>query len=107
MAYVEVIEIRRYLNLPFTDDDLLLAELEESAEQVLAGHLNVESLEVYEDKQQDIPQALKTAIKTLVANMYVNREPVSYGEPHKVSFSLEYLLQPYKNYTKNNIEEEL
>jgi len=105
MAYVDVIDIRRYLNLPFCDDDLLLGELEETAEQVLAGHLNVESLEVYENEQQDIPQALKTAIKTLAANFYSNRESIAYGEPHKIPYTLEYLIQPWKNYTKNNIEE--
>ena len=100
MAYVQVEDIRRYLNLPFCDDDLLLAELEEAAEEVLAGHLNVESLEVYEDKNQEIPQAIKTAIKTVVANFYQNRESIAYAQPFKVPYSLEYMLQPFKNYTK-------
>ena len=104
MAYVDVIDIRRYLNIPFCEDDLMLAELEESAEQVLAGHLNVESMSVYEDENGDIPQALKTAIKTMVATWYSNREAVSYGQPYQVPYTLLYMLQPYKNYVKN-IEE--
>lgn len=104
MAYVDVIDIRRYLNIPFCEDDLMLAELEESAEQVLAGHLNVESMSVYEDENGDIPQALKTAIKTMVATWYSNREAVSYGQPFQVPYTLLYMLQPYKNYVKN-IEE--
>lgn len=104
MAYVDVIDIRRYLNIPFCEDDLMLAELEESAEQVLAGHLNVESMDVYEDENGDIPQALKTAIKTMVATWYSNREAVSYGQPFQVPYTLLYILQPYKNYVKN-IEE--
>ena len=107
MAYVDVIDIRRYLNLPFCEDDLLLAELEESAEQVLAGHLNVESMEIYEDQDGDLPQALKTAIKTVVANMYANRESIAFGQPYKIPYSLEWVLQPFKNYHKNNTEEEL
>lgn len=105
MAYVDVIDIRRYLNLPFCEDDLLLAELEESAEQVLAGHLNVESMSVYEDENGDIPQALKTAIKTMVATWYSNREAISYGQPYQVPYTLIYVLQPFKNYHKNNTEE--
>ena len=105
MGYVTVEDMRRYLNLPFCEDDLLLADLEEAAEQVLAGHLNTESLEVYEDSNQDIPPALTTAIKSLVANFYQNREPVAYGEPHKIPYTLEYMIQPFKNYQKNNIEE--
>lgn len=100
MAYVDVIDIRKYLNLPFCEDDLLLAELEESAEEVLAGHLNVESMDVYEDASGDIPQALKTAIKVMVATLYSNREAVSYGQPFRVPYTLEYVLQPFKNYTK-------
>ena len=98
--YVDVIDLRRYLNIPFVEDDLLLLELEETAEQVLRGHLNVESLEVFEDQNGDIPQALKTAIKTITANFYSNRESVAYGQPYRIPYSLEWLIQPYKNYTK-------
>ena len=98
--YVDVIDLRRYLNIPFVEDDLLLAELEETAEQVLRGHLNVESLEVFEDQNGDIPQALKTAIKTITANFYSNRESIAYGQPYRIPYSLEWLIQPYKNYTK-------
>ena len=101
MAYVPVIDIRKFLNLPFEDDDLLLAELEETAEEVLAGHLNVESLEVYENLNQDIPQALKTAIKTIVANIYQNRESIAYGQPYRVPYTIEFLIQPFKNYLKS------
>ena len=100
MAYVDVIDIRRFLNIPFTDDDLIIADLEESAEEVLAGHLNVKSMSVYEDENGDIPQALKTAIKTMVATWYSNREAVSYGQPYQVPYTLIYILQPFKNYTK-------
>ena len=100
MAYVEVIDIRKYLNLPFCDDDLLLADLEEAAEEVLAGHLNVESLSQYEDSNGELPAALQTAIKTIVANIYQNRESVSYGQPYRVPYQLEYLIQPFKNYLK-------
>lgn len=98
--YVTVEDIRRYLNINFCQDDLTLAELEETAEQVVAGHLNVESLDVYEDECGDIPQALKTAIKTVVANFYSNRESIAYGEPYRVPYTLEYILQPFKKYEK-------
>ena len=99
--YVTVEDMRRYLNLNMCEDDLLLAELEESAEDILAGHLNVESLEEYEDEKKDIPQALKTAIKTIVANIYTNRESIAYGQPYRVPYTLEFIIQPYKNYLKS------
>lgn len=100
MAYVEVIDIRRYLNIPFCEDDLLLAQLEETAEQTLAGHLNVKSLNVYEDENGDIPEALKTVIKVITANIYQNRESIAYGQPYRIPYTLEYLMQPWKNYQK-------
>lgn len=98
--YVTVEDIRKFLNISFCEDDGLFLELEESAEQILAGHLNVESLNKYEDESGDIPQALKTAIKTIVANIYQNRESIAYGQPYRVPYTLEFIIQPYKNYLK-------
>lgn len=98
--YVTVEELRRFLNIPFCDDDLLLAELAEAAEDVLAGHLNIESLEVYENESGELPAALKTAIKTITANFYQNRESIAYAQAYKVPYTLEYMIQPYKNYQK-------
>lgn len=98
--YVSVDDIKRYTNVTFCSDDLLFAELEETAEQVLAGHLNVESLEKYEDEEGNIPEALKTAVKTIVANIYSNRESIAYGQPYRIPYTLEFLIQPFKNYQK-------
>lgn len=98
--YVTVEELRRFLNIPFCEDDLLLAELEEAAEDVLTGHLNIESLSVYEDETGELPAALKTAIKTITANFYQNRESIAYAQAYKVPYTLEYMIQPYKNYQK-------
>lgn len=105
MAYVTVDDIKRYTNVTFCSDDLLFAELEETAESVLAGHLNVKSLDEYEDEEGNIPEALKTAVKAIVANIYSNRESIAYGQPYRIPYTLEFIIQPYKNYLKNNIEE--
>ena len=96
--------MRRYMNLPFCDDDFLLAQLIESAEDVIVGHLNIDSLSIYEDETGNLPAALQTAIKVVAANFYQNRESISYAQPFKVPYTLEYILQVYKNYHKN-IEE--
>lgn len=98
--YVTVEELRRFLNIPFCEDDLLLAELEEAAEDVLTGHLNIDSLDVYEGESGELPAALKTAIKTITANFYQNRESIAYAQAYKVPYTLEYMIQPYKNYQK-------
>jgi len=98
--YIPIEDMRKYLNLPFCDDDYLLGQFIESAEDVVTGHLNIESLSVYEDENGNLPAALQTAIKTVAANFYMNRESVSFGEPYKLPYSLEYILQVYKNYSK-------
>lgn len=89
------------MNIPFTDDDLTIAEMIEGAEDVITAHLNRTSLAELEDSAtRDIPEGLKTAIKTLVANFYQNRESIAYGQPYRVPLSYEYVLQPYKKYTR-------
>lgn len=98
--YVTVEELRRFLNIPFCEDDLLLAELEEAAEDILTGHLNIKTLQEYEDESGELPAALKTAIKTITANLYQNRESIAYAQAYKVPYTLEYMIQPYKNYQK-------
>lgn len=98
--YVTVEDMRRYLNLPFCDDDYLLAQFIEAAEDVITAHLNVKSLSVYENENGELPAGLQTAIKTVAANFYQNRESISYAQNYKVAYSLEYILQCYKNYQK-------
>lgn len=98
--YVNVAELRRFLNLPFQDDDLLLGNLIDTAELSIQHRLN-RTLESLENQAGDIPQDLKTCILTLAATIYNNREAVSYGTPYKVPFSVEFLLQPYINYNRD------
>lgn len=51
----------------------------------------------YGDAADDVPQAIRTALKFLVANWYENREPVVVGlVSSKVTFTLESLLAPYR-----------
>lgn len=99
--YVDIDEMKRHLNILFNEDDLYLAELEEAAENTVAAHLNRPSLTALAVDGR-LPADLRLAVKTLVANWYVNREPVSYGTPSKIPYTLEYVLQPYKLYTKDN-----
>lgn len=51
----------------------------------------------YGDDPEDVPMAIRTAIKFAVANWYENREPVVVGViSSKVAFTLESLLAPYR-----------
>lgn len=96
--YVTVESMRRFLNIPFTDDDELLMEIIEAAESGVEQHIMQPLTNFVENNELD--PGLKTAIKYIAANIYSNREPVAYGSVYKVPYSFEYLLQPYKKYTR-------
>lgn len=98
--YLTVESVRRFLNIPFTDDDELLMELIEGAESAIEHHIG-QPISTFVSEDRELDPGLKTAIKTLVANLYSNREPVAYGQVYKVPYTMEYLLQPYKKYTKD------
>ena len=45
-----------------------------------------------------IPLPIKQAILLLVGTLYANRESVSFGNPVKIPFTIEWLIQPYIQY---------
>lgn len=98
--YITIEAVKKYINIPFNDDDLLLGDLIEAAEQSIANHLSRKSLAELEDENGNIPADLKVAIKTMVATLYENRESVAFAETFKVPYTLEYLMTPYRNYDK-------
>lgn len=98
--YITVNEMKRWLNIPFNDDDLTISEMIDAAEGAVEKHINrkLSSLEI----NGDIPADLKTAIKTLAANFYQNRESIAYGQPYKIPYTFEYCLTPYRNLDKSS-----
>ena len=98
--FVTIESLRRHLNIPFTEDDLYLAELEEAAELAIEHRLSCKLTDIVVGGE--LPADLATCIKFLVGTWYANRESVSYAQPHAVPLTYEYLLQPYINYVKNN-----
>lgn len=99
MSYIPVEELRRWLNLNFSEDDLLLAELIEASENVVEQQI-MQPLSDLEDASGELPAGLKTAIKEYAATLYENREAVAYGSPNKIPYTFEYLIQPFKKYKK-------
>ena len=45
-----------------------------------------------------IPLAIKQCVLLMVGNLYNNREPVTFGSPTVVPYTLEFLYNPYINY---------
>lgn len=87
-------DIKKHLNIEdtFTDDDDYLSDLINVAYSAISTHLDCTVEEV-----ENIPP-LNHAVKLLVGNYYLNREPVTYSTINKVPYTFDYLLAPYKNY---------
>lgn len=99
--FVTVEDIKRFLYIDFEADDLLLAELIEAAEDSISRHIGRRLNELVRC-DGTLPGSLLQAIKIMVANMYASRESVAFGgNPIKIPYSFEYLLQPFKNYKRN------
>lgn len=45
-----------------------------------------------------LPAPLRQAVLLIAANLYANREPVAYGVPQRVPYTLDYLIGPYIKY---------
>lgn len=103
MNYITVEDIKKYLYIDFDDDDAIIGDMIKAAEEIIAKRLNKDDLSSFEDKTENIPNPLLACIKIMVANMYNSRESVSFNAtPQRIPYSLEYLLQPYKDYKRSS-----
>lgn len=98
--YVSVDELKFQVNLAreYRDEDEHLLELLAVAVVSIEKHIQ-QPLTEFVDESGKLNPMLRHAIRILAAHFYVNREPVAYGQPHIVPYTLEYLLQPFKKYT--------
>ncbi|HLO59828.1 MAG TPA: head-tail connector protein [Bacteroidales bacterium] len=97
-TYTTLEEVKKHLNVDFTDDDTYIASLQDLVEELVAIDIGqpLSELEV----EDEIPKGLVHAMKIIIGHFYLVREPVSIGvNVVKIPFSYEYLIAPYKNYT--------
>lgn len=105
MNYVTVEDIKKYLYIDFDDDDAIIGDMINAAEGIITKRLGVDDLTGYEDERDELPAALIACIKIMTANLYNSRESVAFNAtPQKIPYSLEYLLQPFKNYKKAGVQ---
>ena len=95
--YISLEEIKKHLNIDFSDDDAYLADLVSVAQMSVEKAINAE-LTSYEDENGELNPMLKHAIKILAGNFYANREPVSFATPNVIPYTLAYLIRPFKKY---------
>lgn len=97
--YVTLEQLKQHciIDKDFTDDDLLLLDYLTVAEDAVSRHLDIDLADL-ENSDGRLPAAIVQAILLLAANLYANREPVSYSNAVTVPYTFEYLVGKYKKY---------
>lgn len=99
--YLSVNDVKRHLIIDHNDDDLYIADLITVAEDAVRRDLNLYSLKDIEDCTGMLPASVMQAMLLLIGTLYANRESVTYGTPHTVPHSYEYLIALARNYINN------
>jgi len=96
--YITLDEMKKHLNIDFTDDDEYVTSLIEVAQCSIEKTIQ-HPLKDCEISDGVLNPALVHAMKLLAGNLYANREPVAYGVPQAVPYTMQYLIQPFIQYT--------
>ena len=99
--YLSINDVKRHLIIDHNDDDLYIADLITVAEDAVRRDLNLYSLKDIEDCNGMLPASVMQAMLILIGTLYANRESVTYGTPHTVPHSYEYLIALARNYINN------
>lgn len=98
--YLTIDDVKKHLYIDHDDDNRYIADLITVAEDAVKTDLNLDSLCEIEDETGMLPASVLHAMLLLVGSLYSNRESVTYGTPHTVPHSYEYLLDLNRKYIK-------
>ena len=96
MEYITLEDIKKHLNIDFSDDDAYLKDIVIVAQMSVEKAINT-PLSEYEENGMLNPM-LKHAIKILAGNFYANREPVSFATPNVIPYTFASIIRPFKKY---------
>ncbi len=96
MEYVSLQELKQHLNVDFSDDDKYIKSLIEPVQLLIESYLNRPLTDFVQYKKID--RRIWHAIRIYVANLYANRESITFGTPHEIPGHISLLLQPLKLY---------
>lgn len=96
-------EFKRHLNIEasYVDEDITLQLYLDVAEESVINYLNYGTDSTSGVTGTNMPLGVKQGILLLAAHLYTTRQPVSYGQPYKIPYTFEFLLNPYRFYTVN------
>ena len=98
--YLTIDDVKKHLYIDHNDEDKYLADLITCAEDAVKTDLNLDSLCEIEDETGMLPASVLHAMLLLIGSLYANRESVTYGTPHTVPHSYQYLLDLNRQYIK-------
>jgi hypothetical protein len=98
---MNISQLKRQLKIEndYLDDDIILQFYLDVAEPAAISFLNYYTGSTTGITGNLMPLPVQQAILILASHLYLNRTAVSYGQPYVIPYSLEWLLQPYKNFT--------
>jgi hypothetical protein len=93
--------LKNHLNIEsdFLDDDILLQHYLNVGEQAALNYLNYWTGSTSGVTGTTRPVSIDQAVLLLAAHFYVTRQPVAYGQAYKIPYTIEYLLDSYKQFT--------
>ena len=98
--YLDLSTVKKHLYIDHCDDDKYLADLITVAEDAVKTDLNLNSLCEIEDETGMLPASVIQAMLLLIGTLYANRESVTYGTPHTVPHSYDFLIDLNRQYIK-------
>ncbi|MBF1058658.1 MAG: phage gp6-like head-tail connector protein [Peptostreptococcus sp.] len=101
--YVNLQQLKKHLNIDssFHEDDEYLVDLVNASELAIERYIDdkFENILIASGRTT-LPPTLQQAVLILTANFYANRESIAFSSHTELPYSLTYLLDLYKNYSK-------
>lgn len=83
-------EIKNYLQIEHTEDDMLLLSLEKAATEFIKNYTN-------QSFTPDVPHVIKIAHLQMIHHWYDNRSPVTRGSTVELPLMARAILDTYRN----------
>ena len=97
--YITTAELEKQCNIDNSTADEIkyLEDLLDASVTTIENKIQQKLVDISPEGKLPVP--LKQAALLIAANLYANREPVAYGMPQRIPYTLDYLIQPYIKYT--------
>lgn len=101
--YVNLQQLKKHLNIDssFHEDDEYLCDLAELAAHCVERYIDDKFENIIQASgRTTLPPPLVQSVLILTANFYANRESIAFSSHTELPYSLTYILDLYKNYSK-------